>query len=386
MPRKTTYEITINSELMMERIEYLDLKKANAEYESELIAVTKKVIESGRYILGEEVAAFEGEFAAYCGVKHCVTTANGLDALVLILKAYGICEQDEVIAPANTFIATWLAITAVGARVVAVEPDENTHNIDPKKVEQAISPKTKAIIAVHLYGSPADIEALSIISQKHSLILVEDSAQSHGATLRGKMCGSLGDAAAFSFYPGKNLGALGDGGAVTTNDDRIAETIRKLRNYGSENKYHHELLGTNSRLDEIQAAILRVKLNYLDRENQRRRILAQAYIDQLPKKYIKTQQILQMANPVWHIFTIRTARRADLISFLQQHGIITSIHYPVACHNQEAYKEEKHGPLQVADRLQREVVSLPIGHYLKMDVIERVAYKINEFFRKHEAW
>jgi dTDP-4-amino-4,6-dideoxygalactose transaminase len=368
----------------MTEIEYLDLKKANAEYEEEIRAAANRVISSGRYILGKEVDAFEYEFAQYCGVSNCVTTANGLDALVLILRACGLGPTDEVIVPANTFIATWLAVTAVGAKIVAVDPDEYTHNIDPRKVEAAVTPQTRAIIAVHLYGNPADMDSLKIICKKYSLLLIEDSAQAHGATYKNMKCGSIGDAAAFSFYPGKNLGAMGDAGAVTTNDERIAENIRKLRNYGSTIKYRHELQGTNSRLDEIQAAVLRVKLKHLDKENERRKSLAAMYLSQLPKKYIKTQNTIEAADPVWHIFAIRTKKRGELSEFLLRQRITTLIHYPTACHQQPAYVNEPHPPLPIAERLQNELLSLPLAHYMKKDVIQRVIAVVDLFFRDIE--
>ena len=345
-------------------VPFLDLKSPHIELRSELESAFDRVLNSGWYILGKEVKAFEFEFAAYCESRHCIGVANGLDALHLIVRAYGIGVGDEVIVPSNTYIATWLAVTHAGATPVPIEPDERTYNMDPAKIEQAITPKTKAIIVVHLYGQTADMDTINAIAWKHGLKVIEDCAQAHGARYKGRRAGSLGDAAGFSFYPGKNLGAIGDGGAVTTNDNDLAERIKVLRNYGSEIKYHNEVVGFNSRLDELQAAFLRVKLEMLDEYNARRQQIAAQYLDQLKsRENFVLPFIPEWADPVWHLFVIRSHKRDELQKQLAEAGVGTMIHYPIPPHLQQAYTllgYEK-GCFPIAESIHGEVVSLPIG-------------------------
>ncbi|RQH05760.1 DegT/DnrJ/EryC1/StrS family aminotransferase [Paraburkholderia dinghuensis] len=363
-------------------IDFLNLKQVNAPYEADIRDAIGRVIESGWYVLGEETRAFEQAFADYCGVAHCVGVANGLDALHLILRAYGIGAGDEVIVPANTFIATWLAVSQVGARIVPVEPDERTANIDPARIEAAVTSRTRAIVPVHLYGQPADIAAIEAIAQRHGLRVIEDAAQAHGATWRGRRTGSLGDAAGFSFYPGKNLGALGDGGAITTNDAVLAQTLRKLRNYGSSVKYRHDLAGQNSRLDDIQSAILRVKLRHLDADNARRAALAAVYLNGLAGVPVGLPHVLDDAMPVWHLFVIRTGARAALQAHLASQGIATQIHYPTPNHRQAAYAAEAWPDLPITDKLQSEVLSLPFAPYMTEETVLTVCASIREFFAR----
>jgi dTDP-4-amino-4,6-dideoxygalactose transaminase len=354
-------------------IPFLDLKRVNAAHDAAIRAGVARVIDSGWYILGDELAAFEREFAAYCGVRHCIGVANGLDALVLTLKACGIGVGDEVLVPSNTFIATWLAVSQAGATPVPVEPDPRTHNIDPARLEAAITPATRAIMPVHLYGQPADMAPLLEVAGRHGLKVIEDAAQAHGARYRGQRAGSLGDAAGFSFYPGKNLGALGDGGAVTTNDDALAEKLRMLRNYGSSIKYRHELAGVNSRLDELQAAVLRAKLPALDAENDARRRVAAAYLDALQGLPLQLPAVAPDAEPVWHVMVIATERRADVQAALTAAGIGHLVHYPTACHQQPAYAACSWPLLPIAEALQHQVLSLPIAPYMTDDDARRVA-------------
>ncbi|MGE0372456.1 MAG: DegT/DnrJ/EryC1/StrS family aminotransferase [Gammaproteobacteria bacterium] len=362
-------------------IPFLDLKAPHAELRDELRAAVERVLDSGRYVLGGEVEGFEREFAGYCGAAHCIGVGNGLDALHLILRAYGIGEGDEVIVPSNTYIATWLAVSHAGAVPVPVEPDERTYNIDPARIEAQITARTRAIIAVHLYGQPADMDAINAVAGKHRLKVIEDAAQAHGARYKGRRAGSLGDAAGFSFYPGKNLGAIGDGGAVTTNDAGLAERIRMLRNYGSVRKYHHEATGFNSRLDELQAAILRVKLKRLDEWNDRRRRLAAAYLKELDGSLPGLPWGPDWAEPVWHLFVVRVARRAALQASLSAQGIETMVHYPVPPHAQAAYAHMGLAPgsLPIAEAIHREVVSLPMGPHLELAAARRVAAALRQF-------
>ncbi len=353
-------------------ISFLDLKRVNSTHDAGIRVAIARVIESGWYIVGDEVQAFEEEFAAYCGVRHCIGVANGLDALHLILRAYDIGDGHEVIVPSNTFIATWLAVSHAGALPVPVDPDERTHNIDPAKVEQAITSRTRAIMPVHLYGQCAAMTALKDIAQRHGLRLIEDAAQAHGAQLHGQRAGSLGDAAGFSFYPGKNLGALGDGGAITTNDDALAERLRVLRNYGSKVKYHHEVAGVNSRLDEMQAAILRCKLPHLDAENAARARVALRYLERLQNLPLILPQVMDGAQPVWHLMVVTTKRRAHLQQALTVAGIGHQVHYPIACHRQGAYSAQTWPNLPLAERLQHEVISLPMAPYLSNADVDAV--------------
>lgn len=363
-------------------INFLDLKKLNSLYQPEINAAIAKVLDSGWYVLGHEVSAFEEEFAKYCQVKHCIGVANGLDALHLILRAYNIGPGDEVIVPANTFIATWLAVSHTGAKPVPVEPDEQTYNINPSLIQAAITPRTKAIIPVHLYGQPAAMDAINMIAHKNGLRVIEDAAQAHGARYHGKRVGSLGDAAGFSFYPGKNLGALGDGGAITTNDNDLAELLRKLRNYGSSIKYHHDVLGFNSRLDEIQAAVLRVKLKYLDQDNENRRKVAAIYIEKLQNLELILPQVLEGTEPVWHLMVVRTKNRTALQAVLTNANIGNLVHYPIACHQQLAYAGETWPPLPLSEVLSNQILSLPIAPYLEDLEVNQVIDAIKKYINK----
>jgi dTDP-4-amino-4,6-dideoxygalactose transaminase len=356
-------------------IPFLDLKSTYNELKPELDSAYHRVMASGHFILGEEVAKFENEFAQYCKTDYCLGVGNGLEALRLVLQAWGIGRGDEVIVPANTFIATWLAVTQVGAVPIAVEANEY-FNIDANSIEAFITPKTKAIIPVHLYGQPADMDSIIALAKKYNLKVLEDAAQAHGAKYKGRRVGGLADAAAFSFYPGKNLGAYGDGGAITTNDRDLFATINKLRNYGSETKYIHEELGTNSRLDELQAAFLRVRLQHLDRWNQRRVSCANYYDEHLKglTDNLVVPQVLDSTEPVWHIYPVRTHARDRLRQMLSESNIQTLIHYPVPPHKQRAYHS-----LAISDRkfpyterLSNELLSLPIGPHLLEHQLEYV--------------
>jgi dTDP-4-amino-4,6-dideoxygalactose transaminase len=357
-------------------IEFLNLKRVNAPHQEEIKAAIQRVVDSGWYILGRETELFEQEFAAYCGVKHCIGVGNGLDALSLILRAYDIGPGDEVIVPSNTFIATWLAVTYVGATPVPVEPDERTYNINPELIEAAITPRTRAIMPVHLYGQPADMAPIIDIGKRHGLRVIEDAAQAHGAKYHGVRTGGLGDAAGFSFYPGKNLGALGDGGAVTTNDDGLAAKIRMLRNYGSTVKYHHDVQGVNSRLDELQAAVLRAKLPHLDEENAARAVVARIYTASLKITPLILPFVLEGVEPVWHLFVVRTMQRQHLKAGLDEHGVGSMIHYPIACHRQKAYSDIAWPDLSVAESMQHEILSIPISPYLIADDVSKVVNAI----------
>jgi len=357
------------------QVPFLDMKAPYLELKNELDAAYQRVMESGWYVLGKEVESFEQEFAQYCGVKHCIGVGNGLDALFLVLKAWGIGEGDEVIVPANTYIATWLAVTYTGAKVVPVEPDELTYNIDPSKIEAVITNKTKVIIAVHLYGQTADMPSINIIAKKHNLKVLEDAAQAHGAKCNGNRVGGLGDAAGISMYPGKNLGAFGDAGVVTTNDDETADKVRVLRNYGSKVKYQNEVVGHNSRLDELQAALLRVKLRYLDKWNHRRTQVAQSYLRELVEnRKIVLPYVPEWAEPVWHLFVIRTKQRDNLQKKLADNGIGSLIHYPIPPHLSGAYKEYRwiKGDFPISARHADEVLSLPMGPHMKVDQVEHL--------------
>ncbi|WP_448096383.1 DegT/DnrJ/EryC1/StrS family aminotransferase [Luteibacter yeojuensis] len=358
------------------RVPFLDIGEVNAPYADELKAAASRVIDSGWYVLGEELDAFEREFARYCGTSHAIGVGNGLDALSLILRAYldrgVLAEGDEVIVPANTFIASFLAVTANRLVPVPVEPEESSFNLDPARVEAAIGPRTRAIMAVHLYGRLADMTALAEISRRRGLLLIEDAAQAHGASWHGRKAGSLGHAAAFSFYPGKNLGALGDGGAVVTDDDELAADIRALRNYGSPEKYRHDRLGGNSRLDEMQAAMLRVKLSHLDADNARRRVVAEAYRDRIRHPEIHLPAAGAPGAHAWHLFVVRSARRQALREHLAAYGVHALVHYPVPPHRQPAYAALRELSLPLTERLHAEVLSLPIAATLREEQVERV--------------
>lgn len=362
-------------------VPFLNLRSPHEEVRSELQQAFERVLDSGWYILGKEVKEFEREFAAYCEAEHCVGVGNGLEALHLILRAYGIGAGDEVIVPSNTYIATWLAVTYAGATPVPVEPDERTYNLDPTKIEAAITPRTRAIIAVHLYGQPADMDAIHAVAKKHGLKVIEDAAQAHGARYKGRRVGSLGDAAGFSFYPGKNLGALGDGGAVTTNDAQLADKVRVLANYGSRIKYHNEGKGFNSRLDELQAAFLRVKLKKLDEWNARRKALAAAYLEALQGSRLVLPFVPDWADPVWHLFVVRTPNRDALQKHLTEYGIGTMIHYPIPPHLQPAYAELGYheGAFPISERIHREVLSLPMGPHLTQQQQNQVLRALREW-------
>ncbi len=356
-------------------VPFLDLKSINLNYRKDFHSALDKVLDSGSFILGGETELFEKEFAAYCNVNYCIGVANGLEALHLVLRAWGIGQGDEVIVPSNTFIATWLAVTYAGAVPVAVEPDPATFNIDPARIEAAITPRTRAIIPVHLYGQPADMDAIMAIADKHELNVLEDAAQAHGARYQGKRTGGLAHAAGFSFYPGKNLGALGDGGAVTTNDLELADRIRVLRNYGSRIKYRHETQGFNARLDELQAAFLRVKLPQLDTDNARRKVIASRYQHGLEGRGVIVPVTRPWADPVWHLYVIRTKRRDDLKNRLDALGIGSLIHYPMPPHIQGAYKllnSIQKNTFPLAEQLANEVISLPIGPHLSDAQVDKV--------------
>jgi len=363
-------------------IPFLDLKAPHQELHEELQEVFDRVFNSGWYIQGSEVAAFEREFADYCEVGFCVGVGNGLDALHLILRAYGIGEGDEVIVPSNTFIATWMAVSNAGATPVPVEPIDETYNIDFALIESAITPRTKAIIAVHLYGQPADMDSIMVIAEKYNLKVIEDAAQAHGARYKGKRVGGLGHAAGFSFYPGKNLGALGDGGAVVTNDPTLADRVRSLGNYGAQVKYKHDMKGYNSRLDELQAAFLREKLKVLDEWNARRTDIAEQYLKALDGSGLVLPMVPEWADPVWHLFVIRHRKRDALQRHLTEVGIGAMVHYPIPPHMQQAYEAEigfSPDKFPLAKVMANQVLSLPIFPSLQTLECSYVIDSINEF-------
>ncbi|SFA51815.1 dTDP-4-amino-4,6-dideoxygalactose transaminase [Anoxybacillus pushchinoensis] len=362
-------------------IPFLDLKKINLQYKEEIEVAIARVLESGWYILGNEVASFEEEFAQYCGVKHCIGVANGLDALTLIIRAYGFGPGDEIIVPANTYIASILAISANGATPVLVEPDISTYNINPSLIEEKITERTKAILVVHLYGQSANMDPILEIAKKYNLKVIEDAAQAHGAVYGDKRAGSLGDAAGFSFYPSKNLGALGDGGAITTNDDELAEKLRALRNYGSHEKYKNLFKGVNSRLDEMQAAILRVKLKYLDKDNEKRRQIAKYYLNHIKNEKV-ILPIIESGNRlshVWHLFVVRVENRERFQKYLKENGIQTIIHYPIPPHKQKAYEEWKHCSFSISEEIHKTVISLPISPVLALEHAKKIVKVVNKY-------
>ncbi|EFK5350233.1 DegT/DnrJ/EryC1/StrS family aminotransferase, partial [Escherichia coli] len=345
-------------------IDFLNLQKSNARYNNELIEAAVRVIESGWYISGSELNAFENNFAKYCKVKHAIGVANGLDALTLTLKAWQelgkLKRNDEVLVPANTYIASILAISEAGLKPVLVEPNEFSYNLSVDNIRAKITANTRVILPVHLYGLISPMDEIMNFARENNLLVLEDSAQSHGASINGKKAGSWGDAAGFSFYPGKNLGALGDAGAVTTNDTDLADTVRYLRNYGSKIKYKHEFKGVNSRLDEIQAAFLNVKLNYLDDDIRIRRNIANRYLNEIKNELIVLPTISSEENHVWHLFVIRIKDRDSLQHYLTKHNIQTVIHYPTPPHRQLAYKEFKDLCFPLSEELHREVISIPM--------------------------
>jgi dTDP-4-amino-4,6-dideoxygalactose transaminase len=364
-------------------VPFLSLKDVNARHADELKAAAARVIDSGWYVLGEELASFEREFARYCGTRHAIGVGNGLDALSLILRAYKelgrLAEGDEVIVPGNTFIASFLAISETRLVPVAVEPDPVSFNIDPARVEAAIGPRTRAIMAVHLYGQLADMPALSALAKRHGLLLIEDAAQAHGAASDGRRAGAFGDAAAFSFFPTKNLGALGDGGAIVTDDAVLAQRVVALRNYGSEVKYHHLFQGVNSRLDEMQAALLRVKLRYLDEDVAWRRHVARRYREGIEHPHIRLPDVMAEEKHAWHLFVVRCVHRDALQQHMQARGIQCQVHYPVPPHRQPAYPGLHGLQLPLTERLHDEVLSLPIGPTLTEDDADRVIEACNSF-------
>ena len=362
------------------QVPFLDLGRLHQAIRQPLDEAYRRVMDSGWFIMGPELEAFEAEFAFYSEVKHCIGVGNGLEALHLLLRAYGIGPGDEVIVPSNTFIATWLAVSQCGATPVPVEPNIKTHNIDHELIERAITPLTRAIMPVHLYGQPADMDPVNELATKHGLIVIEDAAQAQGARYKGRRVGSIGHAAGTSFYPGKNLGALGDGGAVLTNDDQIASKVRRLRNYGSTVKYQHDLAGYNSRLDELQAAFLREKLKVLDEWNTKRREIAATYSSLLDGRCCILPVVPDFAEPVWHLYVIRSKQRDALKARLEQQGISTVIHYPIPPHQQACYPDYESRTLPVAEKLAMEVLSLPMSPDLREDEIERVCRALEGFY------
>jgi dTDP-4-amino-4,6-dideoxygalactose transaminase len=363
------------------KVPFVDFAAPYAELKDALDAAYRRFMESAWYVLGSEVEAFEQEYARYCGAKYCVGVANGLDALHLILRAYHIGAGDEVIVPSNTYIATWLAVSHAGATPIPVEPDPRTHNIDSERIAAAITPRTRAIMVVHLYGLPANMDPILKIARDHGIKVIEDAAQSHGARYKGCRAGALGDAAGHSFYPTKNLGALGDAGAVTTNDSHLAERIRTLRNYGSKKRYFNDFKGVNSRLDELQAAFLRIKLAKLDEWNMRRQAIARRYMDALAsEEALRLPYTPEWADPVWHLFVVRHNRRDLFQKRLDALGVQTLIHYPVPPHLSNAYADTHLplGCLPVAEALAATVLSLPLGPHTKPEHADHVIAMVRQ--------
>ena len=362
---------------------FLDLQSINAQYRAELIEACTRVIDSGWYISGNELSQFEQEFATYCGSAHCIGVANGLDALILTLRAWlelgRLQPGDEIIVPANTYIASILAISANGLTPVLVEPDAASFNLSPANARAAITAKTRAILPVHLYGQLADMPAIMALAREHGLLVLEDAAQAHGAAIAGKRAGSWGDAAGFSFYPGKNLGALGDAGAITTQDSELAQTLHALRNYGSHEKYKNLFKGVNSRLDAIQAAMLRVKLSKLELETQHRRSIAAIYLQNIHHPAVQLPQVASPEQHVWHLFVIRTGQRTALQQHLAAQGIQTLIHYPIPPHQQQAYAEWNAQSYPLTEAMHQEVLSLPMGPTLTKNEALQVAKMVNSF-------
>jgi dTDP-4-amino-4,6-dideoxygalactose transaminase len=366
-------------------VPFLDLKSEYLELKDKFDEAYQRVMASGWYILSGEVQVFEQEFASYVGAKHCIGVGNGLEALQLILMGYGIGAGDEVIVPANTYIASWLAVSYTGAVPIPVEPDPATNNIDPQRIERAITPRTRAIMPVHLYGQPVAMEKIWKIAELHGLKIIEDAAQAHGSRYRDRMAGNLGDAAGFSFYPTKNLGAFGDAGAVVTNDDDLAGKVRVLRNYGSRKKYYNEVKGHNSRLDPIQAAFLRVKLEHLDEWNQRRSLIATHYLDKLRGlPDLGLPSVPADMIPVWHVFIVSHPERDHLQTYLKEQGVGTLIHYPVPPHLSEAYRDLGYqaGDFPITEKMANTFLSIPMGPHLNMNDADYVIEKIREFCLK----
>src|SRR3989338_1666232 len=364
-------------------IPFLNFKDINVSYKKKLMAAISEVIDSGRYILGPKVVEFEKEFSKYCLVKHTIGTGNGLDALNLIIRSYkelGVFKEgDEILVPANTYIASILSISENRLKPVPVEPDLLTYNIDVEKIEQNITKKAKAILVVHLYGQVGYSESMKRIAKKYNLKIIQDCAQAHGAVYKGKKVGSLGDAAGFSFYPSKNLGGLGDGGAVTTNDQKLADMVRLLRNYGSHKKYLNEYKGINSRLDELQATVLLVKLKYLDRENVIRRKIARSYISMIKNPLLILPSASYDLAHVWHLFVVRTAKRDEFQKYLLKKGIDTLIHYPIPPHKQRAYKEWNKMIFPISEKIHDTVISLPLNQTMTAREVSKVIAACNDY-------
>lgn len=360
-------------------MKFLDLYKINDRYRSEIELAIKRVLDSGIYILGRENEIFCKKFSDYCGTEFAIGVANGLDALNLIIKAYGFAKGDEIIVPANTYIASILAISQNECTPVLVEPDIETYNIHPDLIEEKITSRTKAIMVVHLYGQAVQMQKIWDLAKKHNLKIIEDAAQAHGAVYRGKKTGNLGDAAGFSFYPGKNLGCLGDGGAVTTNDEDLAKKIEALRNYGSDVKYHNLYKGVNSRLDELQAAVLAVRLDHLDSDNQRRRKIAKHYRENIKNPKIILPQVYDELAHVWHVFVVRVDDRERFQNYLSENGVQTVIHYPIPPHKQVAYKAWHSLSYPITEKIHNEIVSIPISPVMSDFEVEKVIGLLNEY-------
>ena len=362
-------------------ISFLDLKKINQNYKHELIEAMEHCLDSGWYIKGQKLARFEKEFADYCNVDYCVGVGNGLDALILIIRGYielGVfSEGDEIIVPANTYIASILSITQNNLKPIMVEPEEGTWNLSVEKVENAITPRTKAILAVHLYGQTCDMDPLVDVAQKHNLKVIEDSAQAHGARYKGRKAGSLGDASGFSFYPGKNLGALGDGGAITTNDSALYDVVKTISNYGSEKKYVNKYKGVNSRLDELQAGFLSIKLKYLDSDNLKRRKVAEYYLANIRNDKVKLPIVAAENEHVWHVFTLLVKDRINFQNYMESNEVQTIIHYPIPPYKQEAYAEFSHLHLPLTDRVHAQIISIPISPVLDFEDYNKIVELIN---------
>lgn len=360
-------------------IKFLDLYKINERLRKEINGKITQVLDSGWYLLGEETENFEQNFAKYCGVKHCIGVANGLESLNLIIRGYGFAQGDEIIVPANTYIASILSISENGCTPILVEPDINTYNINPDLIEKKITSKTKAIMVVHLYGQAVQMQKIWALAQKYNLKIIEDSAQAHGAKYQNKRVGSLGDASGFSFYPGKNLGCVGDGGCVTTNDDELAQKIKALRNYGSHKKYHNVFIGMNSRLDEIQAGILDIKLKFLDEDNQKRKEIAKYYRKNIKNSSIILPNVYAEDAHVWHLFVVRTKQRDNFQKYLLDNKIQTIIHYPIPPHKQECYKLWNNLSYPITEEIHKSVLSLPISPVMSDDEVRKVVEIINEY-------
>lgn len=360
-------------------IKFLDLEKINNRFRDEIDLRIKKILDKGWYLQGEENETFSKNFADFCGAKFCLGVANGLDALNLIIKAYGFKNGDEIIVPANTYIASVLAISQNNCTPVLVEPDINSYNINPDLIEEKITDKTKAIMVVHLYGQACQMNKIQEIAKKYNLKVIEDSAQAHGAIFNGKKTGNLADASGFSFYPGKNLGCFGDGGAITTNDEELFKKVKAIANYGSDYKYHHIYKGTNSRLDEIQAAVLDVKLKHLDNDNQKRREISKYYRKNIKNPKIILPKVSDENSHVWHVFAVRTQNRDDFQKYLTENEIQTIIHYPTPPHKQGAYKEWNNLSYPITEEIHKTIISLPISPVMTEEEVKRVVEVVNEY-------